>query len=63
VSPVKYELDFHIPEDGILHSHRPENARSYTAVTISLKFHFFISYVSISLRVMLQFASLVGIIA
>jgi hypothetical protein len=28
-SPVKYELDFHIPEDGILHSHRRENLKSY----------------------------------
>jgi hypothetical protein len=27
---VKYELDFYIPEDGILHSHRPENLKSYT---------------------------------
>jgi hypothetical protein len=25
VSPVQYELDFYIPEDGILHSHRHEN--------------------------------------
>jgi hypothetical protein len=25
VSPVKYELDFYIPEDGIHHSHRREN--------------------------------------
>jgi hypothetical protein len=24
VSPVKYELGFYIPEDGILHSHRRE---------------------------------------
>jgi hypothetical protein len=29
VSPVKYELGFYIPEDDILHSHRPENLRSY----------------------------------
>jgi hypothetical protein len=26
VSPVRYELGFHIPEDGILHSHRPKNS-------------------------------------
>jgi hypothetical protein len=25
VSPVKYELGFYIPEDGILHSHRRED--------------------------------------
>jgi hypothetical protein len=29
VSPVKYELDFYIPEDAILHSHRRENLKSY----------------------------------
>jgi hypothetical protein len=28
VSPVKYELGFYIPEDGILHSHRRENLKS-----------------------------------
>jgi hypothetical protein len=31
VSPVKYELGFYIPEDAILHSHRRENIKSYTA--------------------------------
>jgi hypothetical protein len=29
MSSVMYELDFYIPEDGILHSHRPENIKSY----------------------------------
>jgi hypothetical protein len=29
VSPVKYELGFYIPEDGILHSHCRENLKSY----------------------------------
>jgi hypothetical protein len=29
MSPVKYELGFYIPEDGILHSHRRENLKSY----------------------------------
>jgi hypothetical protein len=29
VSHVKYELGFYIPEDGILHSHRRENLKSY----------------------------------
>jgi hypothetical protein len=28
VSPVKYELSFYIPEDGILHSHRREYLKS-----------------------------------
>jgi hypothetical protein len=27
VSPVRYELGFRIPEDGILHSHHRENTR------------------------------------
>jgi hypothetical protein len=27
VSPVKYELGSHIPEDAILHSHRRENLK------------------------------------
>jgi hypothetical protein len=29
VSPVKYELGFYIPEDGIHHSERRENVKSY----------------------------------
>jgi hypothetical protein len=33
VSPVRYELDFCIPEDDILHSHRRENLKSYIALT------------------------------
>jgi hypothetical protein len=33
VSPVKYELDFYIPEDGILHSDRSETLKSYIALT------------------------------
>jgi hypothetical protein len=33
VFPVKYDLDFYIPEDGILHSHRRENLKSYIALT------------------------------
>jgi hypothetical protein len=33
MSPVKYELAFYIPEDGILHSHRRENLKSYIALT------------------------------
>jgi hypothetical protein len=30
---VKYDLGFYIPEDAILHSHRSENLKSYTALT------------------------------
>jgi hypothetical protein len=30
VFPVRYELDFNIPENGILHSHRRENLKFYT---------------------------------
>jgi hypothetical protein len=33
LSPVKYELGSYIPEDGILHSHRRENLKSYIALT------------------------------
>jgi hypothetical protein len=39
VSPVRYELGFYIPEDGILHSHRRENLKSYRrtkAVTVAI---------------------------
>jgi hypothetical protein len=30
---VKYELGFYIPKDGILHSHRRENLKSYKVIT------------------------------
>jgi hypothetical protein len=30
---VRYELGFYIPEDGILHSHRRENLKSYIDVS------------------------------
>jgi hypothetical protein len=33
VSLVRYELGFYIAEDAILHSHRRENLKSYTALT------------------------------
>jgi hypothetical protein len=33
MSPVRYELGFHIAEEGILHSHRSENFRSYLEST------------------------------
>jgi hypothetical protein len=32
VFPVRYELGFNIPEDGILRSHRRENLKSYIAI-------------------------------
>jgi hypothetical protein len=32
VFSVRYELGFYIPEDGILHSHRRENLKSYIAL-------------------------------
>jgi hypothetical protein len=32
VSPVRYEL-FYIPKDGILHSDRRKNLKSYIALT------------------------------
>jgi hypothetical protein len=30
---VRYELQFHIQEDGILHTYRRENVKSYIALT------------------------------
>jgi hypothetical protein len=36
VSPVKYELEFYIPEDGILHSHLHKNLKSYTISRFNL---------------------------
>jgi hypothetical protein len=30
---VRYELNLYNPEDGILHSHRCENLKSYIALT------------------------------
>jgi hypothetical protein len=33
VSPVRYELGFYIQEDGILHSHRREDLKSYIELT------------------------------
>jgi hypothetical protein len=33
MSPVTYELEFYIPEDGILYSYRRENLKSYIALT------------------------------
>jgi hypothetical protein len=33
VSPVRYGLGLYIPEDDILHSHRRENPKSYSAMT------------------------------
>jgi hypothetical protein len=33
VSPVRFELGFDIPEDGILHNHRLKNIKPYIALT------------------------------
>jgi hypothetical protein len=33
MSPEKYELGFHIPEDDNLHIHRRENLKSYITLT------------------------------
>jgi hypothetical protein len=33
VSPLKYELGFYTPDDGILHSHRRENLKAYIVLT------------------------------
>jgi hypothetical protein len=37
VSPVRYELDLYIPEDGILHCHRRENLKSYLLHLVCLE--------------------------
>jgi hypothetical protein len=47
VSPVRYELGFYISEDGILHSHRRENLKSYIVTGISLSLSHFLLLVSI----------------
>jgi hypothetical protein len=36
VSPVRYELGFYIPEDGILRSHRRENLESHKVVDVAI---------------------------
>jgi hypothetical protein len=33
MSPVRYDLGFYIPEDGILHSHRREDLKSDISLT------------------------------
>jgi hypothetical protein len=40
VSPVKYELRFYIPEDGILHSDRREILKSYKCILNLTKYYF-----------------------
>jgi hypothetical protein len=37
VSPVKYKLEFYIPEDTILHSHCRENLKSYILTLVELQ--------------------------
>jgi hypothetical protein len=37
MSSVKYELGSYIPEDGILHSHRRENFKSYEMISIFVR--------------------------
>jgi hypothetical protein len=48
VSPVKYELLCYIPEDGILHSHRRVNFKTYLTVLVSICDYLQISYVPIN---------------
>jgi hypothetical protein len=40
VSPVRYELGFYIPEDGIPHSHRHEKLKSYIMIEVGQFFVF-----------------------
>jgi hypothetical protein len=37
MSPVRYELGFYVPEDGILHSHRRENIKSYISLIFRIQ--------------------------
>jgi hypothetical protein len=37
VSPAKYGLGFYIPEDDILHSHRRENLKSDTGISLLMQ--------------------------
>jgi hypothetical protein len=41
VCPVKYEMGSYNPEDGILHSHRRENLKSYIKYTTFSKLDLF----------------------
>jgi hypothetical protein len=34
VFPVRYKRGFYIQEDGVLHSHRPENLKSYMKIFV-----------------------------
>jgi hypothetical protein len=45
VSPVKYELEFYIPEDGILHSHCRENLKSYIIYLDFQGFHVLVLWI------------------
>jgi hypothetical protein len=36
VFPVRYEMDFYIPEDGILHSHCGGNFKSYILASVAI---------------------------
>jgi hypothetical protein len=42
--PVRYELEFYIPEDGILRSPRRENSKSYRAPVISMYWELYFTY-------------------
>jgi hypothetical protein len=58
VSPVKYELGFYIPEDGILHSHLRENLRSVKLEVSNVRFEVF---TAVTMKVGVFWGVIVGI--
>jgi hypothetical protein len=52
MSPVKYEQDFYILEDAILHSHRRENFKSYTVIGLVLTVTLMLKAISCAVRIL-----------
>jgi hypothetical protein len=60
VSLAKYELDFYIPEDGILHSDRRENLKSCRSVENASALHRFVFAALLERRVPVQYDKCCG---
>jgi hypothetical protein len=59
VSPVRYELGLYIPEDGIVHSHRRENLKSYISTgKLKIKQNWKVSMILLVLKIAEQKESL-----
>jgi hypothetical protein len=50
VSPVRYELSFHILENGILHTHRRENLEYYVITIKIVEFNSILLYFTCKLN-------------